>query len=100
MSERQKRTEAHYRTVDIVAVAEQRGDGWQGLFKLADGLADQLGGEPQETPEDAVAEALVAAVHLVRHIFDEPGQVDDVGIIDPDPYIMSRVASLLELPTA
>ena len=99
MSDRQKRTEARYRTVEFSAVAEKHDEGWQGLFTLANGLPDRPGGEPQETPEDAVAEALAAAVHMIRLIFDEAGETDNVEIRDPDSYVLNRVAGLLDLPT-
>ncbi len=80
MSDQLRQTEGLYRTVPFVATAEKQDDGWVPTFKLASGMPGRPAGGAQESAEDALVEATIAAVQMVRLIFDDRPDPDTVNI--------------------
>lgn len=80
MNDQLRETEGLYRTVPFVATAEKRDDGWHPSYKLASGMGGRPAGELQESAEAALVEATIAAVQMVRLIFDDRPDPDTVNI--------------------
>ncbi len=80
MSDQRVATEGLYRTVPFVATAERQEGGWHPTFKLANGMGGRPAGELQESAEQALVEATIAAVQMVRLIFDDRPEPDTVNV--------------------
>mgnify|MGYP001285649722 CR=1 FL=1 len=80
MSDQLRETEGLYRTVPFVATAEKQDGGWHPTYKLASGMGERPAGELQESAEAALVEATIAAVQMVRLIFDDRPEPDTVNI--------------------
>ena len=80
MTDQLKETEGLYRTVPFVARAEKQEGGWHPTYKLASGMGGRPAGDLQESAEAALVEATIAAVQMVRLIFDDRPDPDTVNI--------------------
>ena len=78
MNDQLRETEGLYRTVPFVATAEKQEDGWHPSYRLASGMGGRPAGELQESAEAALVEATIAAVQMVRLIFDDRPDPDTV----------------------
>ena len=80
MSDQLRETAGLYRTVPFVATAEKQDGGWHPTYKLASGLGGRPAGELQDSADAALVEATIAAVQMVRLIFDDRPTPDTVNV--------------------